>query len=366
MWQGKVDLANVSAAPIDMATFAEYRRLRLPSPQQFGLDEIERAVQDHKAIIELQAAGFRAYSKGQVSVPPIQSMGQTPFHPFLAGGDAQTCVKSGYVQGAESYVIKVAPGGVRENEERGLPVNSGLNLLFSQRTTRLEAIFFDEGLLTEIRTAAASALAASILAPKGHALQEIGIVGSGVQARWQLRLLQTVTPCRKALVYSRDVGRARRLQEDMQTEGWQITVATSPQELMSRCQLIHTATTAREPILFKKWLQSGNAIHINAMGADVPSKQELDPELVAAADLLVCDSRAQTFDRGEFRGAAEKGLLEREKVVEMGEVLDLPKLHRQLENDGRLTIFDSSGVAVQDVMITQMVYDALSQPRNKL
>lgn len=347
-----------------MSSFAEYKAMRLPAPLQFGLEDIEMAMQDHEAIIQLQAEGFRAYSQGRVSVAPVQSMGQPPFHAFLAGPEAQTCVKSGYVEGAEHYVIKIAPGGVRENEARGLPVNTGLNLLLSQRTTRLEAIFFDEGLLTEIRTAAAAALAARVLAPRGEALREIGIFGAGVQARWQLRFLKSVTPCRRVLVHTRDPARAARFCEDMRAEGWEVSAAPAA-ELAARCQLIHTVTAARAPVLMREWLPAGG-VHVNAMGADVPGKQELEPTLVAAADLLVCDSRAQTVERGEFQEAAASGRIDIAKVLELGELLDQPELHRRNAGDARLTVFDSSGVAVQDVMITQMVYRALAGPRSHL
>jgi len=336
---------------------------QLPRPLLFDLAEIGKAVQDAKAIIDGQAAGFRAYSLGQVCVPPVQSMGQPPLHAFLAGPEAQTCIKSGYVKGAEHFVIKIAPGGVSENEQRGLPTNTGLNLLFSQRTLRLEAVLFDEGILTEMRTAAAAALAARLFAPRS--LTKVGILGSGVQARWQLRFLKTVTDCRQALVNSRNTERAARLCEDMRAEGWEIHTA-SAQEIASSCQLIHTATPSRAPLLHRDWFTTGTAVHINAMGADVPGKQELEPSLVAAADLLVCDSRAQTFERGEFQEAASQGFISTTSVFEIGEVAHQPQLHRQGAEDARLTIFDSSGVAVQDIMITQMVYDALVGQRSHL
>lgn len=342
--------------------------MNLPQPLQFGLSDIERAVQDYAAVIDLQAVGFRAYSRGQVSIPPVQSMGQPPFHPFVAGKDAQACVKSGYVEGDEHWVIKIAPGGVRENEKHGLPVNTGLNLLFSQRTARLQAMFFDEGLLTEIRTAAAAALAARVLAPLDR-LKAVGIVGSGIQARWQLRLLKVVTPCRRALVHARDAARVSKFCEEMRAEGWEVQPA-SLNEIAASCALIHTSTPSRTPILRREWFPAGVPVHINAMGSDTPGKHELQPELVVAADLLVCDSRAQTFERGELQIASQNGLIDRTdvgRVLELGEVLDRPELHRKSSNDdNRLTIFDSSGIAVQDVMITKMVYEALTKPRASL
>lgn len=336
---------------------------QLPRPLLFDLGEIGKAVRDPQTIIHGQAAGFRAYSLGQVCVPPVQSMGQPPMPAFLAGPEAQTCIKSGYVKGADHFVVKIAPGGVSENEKRGLPTNTGLNLLFSQHTLRLEAILFDEGILTEMRTAAAAALAARLFAPR--TVMKVGMFGCGVQARWQLRFLRAVTDCRQALVNSRNTEHAARFCEEMRDEGWEIRMA-SAHEIASSCQLIHTATPSRTPLLRRDWFTTGVAVHINAMGADVPGKQELEPCLVAAADLLVCDSRAQTFERGEFQEAVSQKLLDATSVLEIGEVLDQPKLHRQGAEDVRLTIFDSSGVAVQDIMITQMVYDALVGQRSHL
>lgn len=340
--------------------------MRLPPPRQFGLDDIEAGLQDLAAAVDAQANAFRAHSQGKVSTAPVQSMGQPPFHQFLAGGDSQTCVKSGYIENDESYVIKIAPGGVRQNEEHGLPVNTGLNLLFSQRTARLEAIFFDEGMLTEIRTAAAAALAARVFAPRGGELQHIGMIGSGIQARWQLRLLAAVTPCRSVLVHARDPARVTSFCEDMAAEGWTVRAA-SPEDIAKSCQLIHTATTARAPVLLASHFINHGPVHINATGADVPTKQELDPALVASADLLVCDCRKQTLERGEFREAAAKSLVASSSFIELGEALDRPDLHRASAGDSRLTIFDSSGIAAQDIVITKAVYEVLMRkPRSSL
>ena len=100
-------------------------------------------------------------------------------------------------------------------------------------------------------------------------------------------------------------------------------------------------------------------MHISNIGADAPGKQEMDPSIMAHADLLVTDSRAQTVERGEFQHALRSGLLDVSAVHEIGEVISKPELHRQGEGDDRLTIFDTSGVAVEDVQIARMVYLAL-------
>ena len=84
-------------------------------------------------------------------------------------------------------------------------------------------------------------------------------------------------------------------------------------------------------------------------------KQEMDPAIMAQADLLVTDSRAQTVERGEFQHAVKAGLIDISDVREIGELIGQPELHRQGNDDDRLTIFDTSGVAVEDVQITRMV-----------
>eukprot|EP00401_Gymnodinium_catenatum_P033289 CAMPEP_0117542666 /NCGR_PEP_ID=MMETSP0784-20121206/44664_1 /TAXON_ID=39447 /ORGANISM="" /LENGTH=248 /DNA_ID=CAMNT_0005339423 /DNA_START=218 /DNA_END=960 /DNA_ORIENTATION=- len=247
-------------------------------------------------------------------------MGQPPFHSFLGSKDAQTCVKSGYVAGDPYYVIKVAPGGVQDNPSRGLPVNTGLMLIFSQMTARLEAILLDEGLLTEIRTAAACALAASHWAPKE--LNAIGLVGTGVQAALAAETFEggdALPPCirpwpqlraRKAVLPG---GRRRRLSRFR--GGSCAGVQADPHG--DDCSGADSSP------------RMGPAWHaITAVGADAPGKQELDVSLVAAADLLICDSHAQTFERGEFQHAAAAGAIDKGQVVEIGVALDRPKLHR--------------------------------------
>eukprot|EP00937_MAST-01D_sp_MAST-1D-sp2_P007507 g7507.t1 len=325
-----------------MSTFAHYKKFKSPLPKVYGLDEIELAVSDEKAVMHAMADGFKALSEGKVSVPPIQTMGQEPCAAFVAGGGTQTCVKSGYIDGDDYYVTKVATGGFMGNARDGMSPNTGCMLIYSQRTGRLEAILLDEGLLTEIRTAAAGALASSLLAPKD--VRCIGILGSGVQARWQLRFLKNVTATRKVLVFALD--RLEEFRDEMAAEGWEVAIADSIEHMVRGSDLVHTVTTARAPLVKREWVSKG--MHITNIGADAPGKQEMDPQIMAQADLLVTDSRAQTAERGEFQHALEAGLVGAGDIVEIGELLGRPELHRQGAHDDRLTVFDTSGVAVED------------------
>merc|ERR1712224_379686 len=121
--------------------------------------------------------------------------------------------------------------------------------------------------------------------------------------------------------------------------------------------LLVTVTTTRKPIVKASWIKGRKNMHISCIGADAPGKGELEPEVVAMADFLCCDAKVQTFERGEFQHALNKGLVKKADVMEIGEVLSKCHLHRKRENDDRLTVFDTSGVAVQDIMITKYVFD---------
>lgn len=294
--------------------------------------------------------------------------------PFSCGGgdnyQAQTCVKSGYVTGASHYVIKVASGGYPMK-------NSGLVQLYSQVTGRLEMILLDEGLLTELRTAAAGAVSARLLSPDldGDEMACIGMLGTGIQARYQLRYLAHVTTCRRVRVWGRTEAYVKKFIADLKAEGWDVASVDSPQKLLSTtehdfyCPLIITTTSAREPLL--KLVESkkrAQPLHITCIGSDATGKMEIDPALVATADLLVTDSRLQARERGEYEEALVKGLVSLDNVLELGELVQRKDLHRRKEGgnreeDCRFTIFDSSGVAVQDCVIATMFLQKELQDR---
>ena len=243
----------------------------------------------------------------------------------------------------------------------------------------LEAILLDEGILTELRTAAVGAVAAQLLAPDLNGCSCIGILGTGIQARYQLRYLTHVTKCRKVKVWGRTEEHVEAFIDDMETEGWNVIEVDTPQHLLD-CSLVVTTTSSREPLLNctskdskgrsgngkkRSKLEIKHPLHITCIGSDSTGKIELDPELVASADLLVADSRLQTKERGEFEEALKRGMVSLDDIVELGELAAKEKLHRKrlvdggTSNDAKLTIFDSSGVAVQDCVIATMVTEAL-------
>ena len=254
-------------------------------PQIVTLAEIEEIVSSPKFatnLIEAIKQGFVSYSNDEFNACPIQTMGALPMKAFGDNANnnsnysAQTCVKSGYVSKASHYVIKVASGG------HPFPNNSGNIQLYSQQTGKLETILMDEGILTEIRTAACGAVAAELLSPKLTKDSVIGILGSGVQARYQLQYLKHITECRNVLVMGRTERNVSQFVRDMKLKGWNIKAVDDPNKLLDLCSLIVTTTCSREPVLGKGYntqLLSKKPLHISAIGSDATGKVELTNEV---------------------------------------------------------------------------------------
>lgn len=290
--------------------------------------------------IAAMGRGFEAYSSGRARVGPVTHLafGEPP-------GDVH--VKCGYLDGGEFFAIKLASGFYR-NPDRGLPASSGAILLASARTGFPEALLIDEAYLTDQRTAAAGALAASLLAPKD--VEAIGIVGTGVQAHLQLAWLAHVTPCRTAYVWGRDAEKARAFA----VEGFAMAPVSSVDELLARCNLVVTATSATEPLVGADGVRPGT--HITAVGSDMPGKQELDALLFARGDVCAVDSLSQCLDHGEAGHAVRAGVVTPERFVELGELV---RSGHGRTSETQITIVDLTGVAVQDIEIAQLVYGHL-------
>jgi ornithine cyclodeaminase len=143
--------------------------------------------------------------------------------------------------------------------------------------------------------------------------------------------------------------------DEMQREGFELALACSPAALAAECDLIVTATTADKPLLKARDLRPGT--HITAMGADTPSKHELDPDVFAIADLCVVDSLSQCRERGELHHAIAAGTMTEEKVAELGQVIAGTSPRRS--HPDQITICDLTGVAVQDIEISKAVMNKL-------
>ena len=313
------------------------------------LDEIKRLIDSRRLIREIET-GFVLYSEGRVVVPPVGFL-----HFEQPPGDVH--IKYGFVTDDHFYVLKMA-SGFYENPALDLPVSDGLLLVFSQKTGHLELILLDECWLTDMRTAAAGAVAAKHLA--ASAVHRIGIVGTGVQARMQLEMLRDVVDCQSCLIWGRDADKARRMVADLrereviQSWGLDLEVATDLDELVGQCNVIVTTTSAREPLIRADQVQPGT--HITAMGSDDHGKQELEAGVLAKADRVIADSVSQCVDHGECFHAVQGNHIEEGFILELGNVIKDPGVGRT--SDDQITVADLTGVAIQDIQIAKMVEHA--------
>lgn len=307
-----------------------------------SLDTIKKLVREID-VTGLMARGFDAYSRGQVVVPPVGEM-------LFDNPPGDVHIKYGYIKDDDYYVIKIA-SGFYHNPQLGLPSSQGLNLLFSQKTGTLQAILLDNGYLTDIRTAAAGALAARLLAPPR--VTGIGIAGAGTQARLQLQLLEKVTDCRKAIVWVMNDSEGDAFKEYFDGTSWNIHITRDMTELCAASNLIVTVTPSKTPLIKAEEVRPGT--HITAVGSDTPEKIELEPALLVKADIVVSDSLPQSESRGEIFRAVQAGALKRDRVLELGNLAGGRVKGR--ENDSQVTVCDLTGVAVQDIMISKAVFE---------
>jgi ornithine cyclodeaminase len=305
-----------------------------------GLAEIEKALVGIDTVATMERA-FTAYSRGEVTVPPVGEL-------LFDDPPGEMHVKYGAIRGDDVFVVKLATGFPR-NGMVGLPAFGGGVLVFSAKTGLLSRILLDEGHLTNVRTAAAGAVAAKYLAPR--AVTCIGICGSGVQARLQAQQLRAVTACRRVLVWGRDQRKVEACAADLMQLGFEAGISATVAELAAAANLIVTTTAAEEPYLLADQVRPGT--HVTAVGSDTPGKAELAAELLGRADLVVVDSRSQSLLRGEVHHAIAAGLLSADRLVELGEVIANPALGRH--GNDQITITDLTGVAAQDIALAKAV-----------
>jgi len=300
---------------------------------------------DPVAVVDAVAEGFRLYTAGEVDVPPVGLL-----HFEDPPGDVH--IKYGTIRGDEYYVVKIA-SGFYENVELDLPVSDGSMLLYDRRTGQLLAVLLDRGWLTDVRTGAAGAVAARLLARPD--VERIGIVGTGVQARFQLRALPAATECRQVLAWGRDEARLAAYASEMGAEGWDVETTDAIEDITERCDLIVTVTPAREPLILANRVRRGT--HITAVGSDNLGKQELDPAVLGLADVVAADSISQTTHHGECAHGVASGHLVVADIVELGAIVADPSLGRTSAD--QITVADLTGVAVQDIQVTKMAWTAL-------
>ncbi|MBW2009867.1 MAG: ornithine cyclodeaminase family protein [Deltaproteobacteria bacterium] len=310
----------------------------------YELDQIKEALKSLQPIPDIEE-GFVAYSQGKAVIPPV---GELLFK--KPPGDVH--IKYGYLLDDDYYVIKIA-SGFFESPSSTRYTSDGLILLFKKGTGELACALLDKCHLTNVRTAAAGAVSAKYLAPKK--VECIGVLGAGTQGRMQVEYLASIIDCKEVTVWGMNQKEVDKYKEDIEPLGYRVRTTLNPEDIPANCNLIVTATPSKTPLLSVDMIRQGT--HITAMGSDTPEKQELDPKILQKADIVVADSISQCLVRGEIYQAMKAGMLEKERIVELGAVIVHPELGRTSED--QITIADLTGVAVQDIQIAKAVYHAL-------
>jgi ornithine cyclodeaminase len=308
-----------------------------------------RAVLDMSSCIDACKRAFVAYSTGAAELPDV-------IHLDVPESSGEVHVKAGYVRGAPHYAVKIASGFVSASGE---PVADGMVVVFDARSGSPAAFLLDDGYITDLRTGAAGGVAARQLAPER--VGTVAVIGTGTQASRQLEALAIVRPgFERVRVWGRTAdhvrGRVARVLADH--AGIDVVACSSVREAVAGADVVITCTAAREPLVFDEWLEPG--VHVTAIGSDGPGKQELDPGVLAAADLVVADSRDQCARLGELQHAPDQVA----RTVELGEIC--AGLRRGRDDRAQKTVCDLSGLGVQDVVAAALVMERAGDRGEKI
>lgn len=298
-----------------------------------GQDEIRRSVDFARAIAAMREAVI-AQSRGDLDTP-------MPMHLDLsAGGGGEVHIKSSYRKGGRHFALKIAGSYAKRPY--------GSIVLVSVDTGETVAFFDDGGHLTDLRTAAVSAMVAKEL---GRSDSVLGILGAGVQARLQAELHAAVLPLTEVHVWGRSPERAAACVREIgvRLPGVRVVASPSPAEVAAAARLLVTATASREPLLTAADVRPGT--HVSAVGSDSPGKQELDPEILRRASLLLCDSLAQCARLGELQAA----LSEKPRAIELGVFCAAP---RDYDRAG-VSVADFTGLGAEDLYIAEACLHSL-------
>jgi ornithine cyclodeaminase len=290
---------------------------------------------------------FRADGEGRTLVPPVINFD-------IPASRGEFHIKTAYIEGVPHVAVKIA-SGFYDNPARGLPSGSGLMAVFDAATGMPAALLLDNGFLTDIRTGAAGALAADVLARSR--VDTVGMIGSGVQARHQIRCLRIVRDFRRVVVWSPVRQHVEAYCDELGGEGYDMHAAGSAAEVCAAADVLIAATPAREPLVRSEWLREG--MHVTAVGSDAPGKQELDADCLRRADLVVVDRLAQCAAFGELRHALDAAFMSASDVHgELGAIIAGRKPGRT--SDRQITIADLTGVGFQDTAIASAALQWLS------
>ena len=311
--------------------------------------ELRSQVRLDLAAVECVENAFHALATKSVIMPPIMRLD-------IVENNGEIDVKTAYIPGVDSLAIKISPGFF-DNPELGLPSVNGLMVLFSTRTGMVEALLLDNGYLTDVRTAAAGAVAAKYLARADS--RHAAILGAGVQGGLQLEALTLVRDIESATIWARNPDKGEARAEDL-SKGLGIKVTASPDiaTATTDADIIVTTTPSTRPLLLAEHIKAGQ--HITAMGSDSEHKNEIDPAIIGDNVQYFCDRLSQVRLLGELHHAIDKKLLNpAAEYPELGQVISQQNGGRANSDD--ITLCDLTGTGIQDTAIATLAFKLCQQ-----
>jgi ornithine cyclodeaminase/alanine dehydrogenase-like protein (mu-crystallin family) len=300
-------------------------------------DHDVRQLLDMESCIEAMTEVLASLARGEL-FQPLRSIARPPEAGTLLG-----LMPAYRAEPLPAYALKeivVVP----TNPGRGLDTHMGGVLLHDGETGELVALM-NASPITEIRTAAVSAVATRALARPGA--ERVAILGSGAQARGHVQAMRAVLGDPEIRIWSRNEGAAEQLAGDVGA-----TVSPSVDAALFGAEVVCTTTAATEPIVEKRWLASG--AHVNAVGSCFPTTRELDTETVAHSSFFTDRRESCLNEAGDYILAAAEGAVGPEHIkAELGDVL--AGMHPGREHEDELTVFESLGIAVEDLASAELV-----------
>ncbi len=293
-----------------------------------------------KKVVEAVEKAFGDYGKGEVQMPPKKYLLFDKYN-----GDLRIMPSySKNLDLAGTKIVNVHP----DNPKKGLKTVMA-SILLNDPKTGLPIALMDATYITAIRTGAAGAVAAKYLARKDSKV--LGVVGAGAQAVTQIMATLAVIKIKTVKVFDLNEKVFLALQKTMKSLGVKIEKAKDLPDVCD-CDILVTTTPVRNPIIKREWIKPGT--HINAIGADAQGKEELDPQILKDGKIVI-DDWAQASHSGEINVPVAKGLIQEQDIYAMlGDIVCGKKPGRQ--NDKDITIFDSTGLGVQDLYTAALAY----------
>ena len=307
-------------------------------------EDIKKCVELNEQLIPVIEDAFKNLAQGKTTMPPILRLDIEKYH-------GESDVKAAYIEGLDSYAIKIA-SGFFNNPKLGIPSSNGLMILLDSQTGVIKSVLLDKGYLTDVRTAIAGAIASKYLS--NYDSTKAGIIGAGIQAKLQLEALTLVRKINTAYIWSRDSIKTNKFVEEINNLNFNLEVCSSAEEVLRKSEIVVTTTPSKSPLIQSDWLKKG--LHITAMGSDAEQKNELDPLIIKQCDLYIPDSLSQTTILGELHHALEKNIVSSDNTYdELGNVILDSNLGRKSKDD--ITICDLTGTGAQDTAIARYTFN---------